>query len=228
MKFSLSPLAKSAALACLIVAVLFSAGCPSHNAQHELNRVNKEFSDGLSELQADTQSLNASKQVSDEDAAAIYHFVSEATADHKVLTAQLRGLPALDGANAAQAVAFVQSFVAKIHNYNLHVSSDGAQKKVNLFFASFDAGSNSLIALLESLKPAVKTSENPHQDPMKAAIDPESEIAMGLMAFSALVKLIGKWKANGALSDQDLQDACDAEDDETNKAALAALQALGK
>lgn len=215
-------------LAAIAVVTMVTAACPS-NAIHVLNRTDKQVSDDLSQAEAFAEQLyvqgtketdTAVGQTEKDDAKAIASFVVEASGDHKVLTAELRALPNVQGSNAIAAIQYLQAFVAKVHTIDLHLKSKAAQDRANLFFAGFDASVNTLIATLQSIKGASLYSRGPIQ---QAGIDPQSEVALALLAWGAIAGLIAKYKSDGALTDQQLQDAADAEDDETKKAALAFL-----
>lgn len=206
-----------------VIVLLCGFACNS-NTTHKINQANKEISDGLAELQSQGQSLYTQKVIDAQDAAAIQNFVIEATGDHKVLTAQLRSFNS-QPATTDQYLAYIQDFVSKVKGINLHVKSTQGQEVVTVFFASFDAAIQTLRTTIQTIKTGQSNEAPEDRTPMRASID---EITLGLAAFTSLSKLIGSWLANGKLTDQQLQDAADAEDDATNKAAMAFLQSLPK
>lgn len=204
----------------LVVALAVLCGAWACNS-HDINRGNKQISDDISQVQQTSQQLFNSGQIDVDDFKALQNFAIEAADDHKILTSGLRALPDYKGANAAQAIALVQQFVDKVHGANLHLKSKDAQNAANLFFTTFDAA----IATIENGLGAKPKSQIPDDRPLKAG-GTADEIALALAAFGSLWRLLAQWKADGSLTDQQLQDAADAEDDETKKAALAALTAV--
>lgn len=205
----------------VMFALLLCGFACNANTTHKVNQANKEISDVLNQLEQQSESLYNAKTIDAGDATAIANFVIEASADHKVLTGQLRAFNSQPG-TVDQDLGFIQQFADKVHGINLHLNSKQAQDAATLFFATFDAAITTLRATLQS----IKTSSIPSREPMRAGLDPAEEVALGLAAFSSLSKLIASWFASGQLTDQQLQDAADAEDDATGKAALSFVKSL--
>ena len=51
-------------------------------------------------------------------------------------------------------------------------------------------------------------------------------VALALEAFASVAKLIAQFRAEGTLTDQQLEDYVSAQDDETRRAAAAFIQTL--
>ncbi len=204
-----------ALLGAVSLAVL--TGCPSGKLR-EINRINKQIEDDLNAVVVTAVSLHEQKNIDDSEAAAIGQAVSEAADAKKVLNAQLRTLATVDSSNIAQVLGWVQAFEQKFYAVGLqagHVKNPDSQQKLQLAFSAMDAALTTLTALLVGVQHA----------PLKAGFDAAAEVALGLAAFQAIVGLLAKWRADGLLTDLQLQDAMDMENDDTKKRALALIAA---
>lgn len=200
-----------------VVSLAGLTGCPSGKL-HEINRINKQIEDDLNAVVVTAGWLHEQKNIDDSEAAAIGQAVSEAADAKKVLNAQLRTLASVDSSNIAQVLGWVQAFEQKLSAVGSqagHVKNPDSQKKLQLAFSAMDAALTTLTALLVGVQHA----------PLKAGFDAASEVALGLAAFQAIVGLLAKWRADGLLTDLQLQDAMDVENDDSKKRALALIAA---
>lgn len=208
---------KIVAILSILAVALCLAGCPP-SSSHEINRINKQIEDDLNAVVVTAGSLHDQKAIDDSEAEAIGRAVSDAVDAKRVLNAQLRTLGPVDSRNIVQVLGWVQAFEQRLTVVGAqvgHVKNPDSQKKLQLAFSAIDAALTSLTALLAAIP----------TPPLKAGLDPASEVALGLAAFQAIVGLIAKWRADGLLTDAQLQDAMDVENDDTKKRALALIGA---
>ena len=212
------------ALMLLAAFIVVESACPAGTV-HDFNQANKGISDGLSQLEAQNESLYSQKVIDASDALQISTFVLEVKADHLILTQQLRAYTPATG--SAQVISQVQTFVNSVQEINLHLKSSQAQQAFQAFIALFNAAIATIQAALPP--PTAVVSPDPPQTPIQRSdLSGGAEIEITLAAFTALAKLIASWRASGSLTDAQLQSAADAEDNATGQSALTFIQSLPK
>lgn len=212
-------------LACLTI--LLSGWACSGTEVHKANRAGKQIADDIHELEAQAEAEYSLGNLSKDEATALVNLASQASLADDSFEAKVKTLAVLDGSNAAQVTGWLNELVAEVDKLNdegvLHIKDPKTKAKFDLLYQSISAGLSTLQILLQGLStpnPPTNSTQFPYPAPMHAGLDAEG-IAALLMAFSSITKLILQARADGSLTDEQLQDAAAVENLDTRAHAAA-------
>lgn len=218
-----------ALLACFLV------GC-SGTQVHKANRAAKQLADDLHEFESTVEqqcaivSGHCTGMLADDEAKSLAQLASDATLADDTFVARVKALPP-DTKSAPQVAAWFADLTAAIQKLNdqgvTHIKNPQAQQKFALIFQSIQTALGTLANLVQVLQPKTFSQSDPmdYFPVQRAGLD-EAGIALLLAAFGSITKLIAQARADGSLSDEQLQDATLSEDEDTRNKAAAFIKQL--
>lgn len=219
----------------VLATMMVMAGC-SGSQIHKANRTSKQLADDLHEFESQVEQQCAVVNghctgiLADEEAKSLAQLASDATLADDTLVARVKALPP-DTKSAPQIATWFADLTAAVQKLNdqgvTHIKNPAAQQKFALIFQSIQTALGTLADLVQVLQPKVVSQNSPYdQLPVQRAGLDEAGIALLLAAFGSITKLIAQARADGSLTDEQLQDEALAEDEDTRNKAAAFIKQL--
>lgn len=222
-----------------IVAGLLMANACSDSDYRKANRAAKQIADDLHEFEAQVEQQYLAKQtckqtttgspdncfgLDGDEAANLAQLASQATFADDTFISRVKALKTLDASNSAQVVVWFQEMSNAVKLLNdqgvLHIKNKTARDHFDLIYQSLQTGLSTLSLLLQKTSGGMTPSSMPPIQRAGMEFD-AATLALTLAAFNSLANLIVKARADGALTDEQLQQAAlDENADTRNHAAL--------
>lgn len=219
-------------LTVLIAVLLLSGWACSGSQYHKANRASKQVADDIHEFaltvtrECGIVTGNCTGRLSNEEAKSLALWASDASRVSDEFNAQLKAAGAVQGTQSQLILQAFNNLSVSINKLNesgaLHLRSPDAQKTFQTIYASIQSALVILQSIVSGAPPQSENKPSP-MIPMRAAIDP----TLLITAVLSLLKLIAQAKADGSLTDDQLQAAVSAENEDTRAVAADLLSKLG-
>lgn len=220
----------------LLAFAVIMAGC-SGSQVHKANRAAKQIADDLHEFEASVETFCAplnghcTGALADDEAKSLAQLASDATAANDTFVGQVKTLPPT-ASSAPQVTVWFADLTAAIQKLNdqglTHVKNPQAKANLTLIFQSIQTALGTLSTLLQTVQKPASVSRNIPYDqiPVERGDLNATGITLLLAAFSSITKLIAQARADGSLTDEQLEQATLAEDENTRNKAAAFIKQL--
>lgn len=219
-------------LTILTAALLLSGWACSGSQSHNANRASKQVADDIHEFaltvtrECGVVNGNCTGRLSNEEAKSLAQWATDASRLSDELNAQLKAANSLQGSQAQIVLQAFNNLSVSVNRLNesgaLHLRNPDSQKTFQTIYASIQSALVILQNIISGQAPQSENKPTPFI-PLRAAIDP----MLLITALLSVLKLIAQAKADGSLTDEQLQDAVAAENEDTRKIAADLLAQLG-
>lgn len=217
----------------VLAAVLLLSGWACNGSQyHNANRASKQVADDIHEFaltvtrECGVVNGHCMGRLADDEARNLAQWAADASRVSDEFNTQLTAAGTIQGTKSQQILAAFNNLSASINKLNesgaLHLRSPESQRTFQTIYASIQASLVILQNIISGTPPQSQNKPSP-MVPLQAAVDPELLIA----ALLSVLKLVAQAKADGSLTDEQLQAAVAAENEDTRKVASDLLAQLG-
>lgn len=217
----------------VLTAVLLLSGWACSGGQyHSANRASEQVADDIHEFaltvtrECGAVSGHCTGRLSDDEARSLAQWASDASRVSDEFSAQLKAAGTLEGTKSQVILQAFNNLSVSINKLNetgaLHLRSPDSQRTFQTIYASIQSALVILQNIIAGTPPQSQNKPSP-MIPLQAAVDP----AFALAALLSILKLVAQFKADGSLTDEQIQEAVAAENEDTRKIASDLLTQLG-
>lgn len=218
-------------LTVLTTALLLSGWACSGSQYHKANRASKQVADDIHEFavtvtrECGVVNGNCTGRLSNEEAKSLAQWAADASRVSDEFNAELKAAGSIEGTQSQKILAAFNNLSVSVNKLNesgaLHLRNPDSQKTFQTIYASIQ----SALVILQSIisGPPPQSENKPSPVPLRAAVDP----AFALAALLSILKLIAQFKADGSLTDEQIQAAVAAENEDTRKITSDLIAKLG-
>jgi len=208
-----------------VLAITLGAWSCNESSYRKANRAAKQLADDIHQFSVTVQTEcgaangHCTGELSDDETRALGTWAMRAAMANDEFIGQIQKTNAFQGPQSEAIVQAFNSLATAIGTSQgqafLNVKSAKAKKE----FQDISNGMQAAVALLQAI---IAQQPAPTPAPQKSGIDP----TLAITVIAALAKLIAQWRADGTLTDQQLQQAALAEDADTQNVINGVLNSL--